>query len=42
MAIYYQAPLLSILMFGEGTLSDVFEFEKGQEIKIWATEGGEE
>ncbi|NIO28644.1 MAG: hypothetical protein GTO29_08835 [Candidatus Latescibacteria bacterium] len=40
MAIYYQTPLLSILMFGEGALSDVFEFEKGQEIKIWATEGG--
>jgi len=39
MAIYYQAPLLSILMFGEGALSDVFEFEKGQAIRIWATEG---
>jgi hypothetical protein len=37
MAIYYQAPLLSILMFGEGSLSDVFEFEKGQAIRIWAT-----
>jgi hypothetical protein len=37
MAIYYQAPLLSILMFGEGSLSDVFEFEKGQTIRIWAT-----
>jgi len=42
MAIYYQTPLLSILMFGEGALSDVFEFEKGQEIKIWATERGNE
>lgn len=38
MAIYYQAPLLSILMFGEGSLSDVFEFEKGRAIRIWATE----
>jgi S-adenosylmethionine hydrolase len=38
MAIYYQAPLLSILMFGEGSLSDVFEFKKGQTIRIWATE----
>ncbi len=38
MAIYYQAPLLSILLFGEGALSDVFEFEKGQAIRIWATE----
>jgi S-adenosylmethionine hydrolase len=42
MAIYYQTPLLSILMFGEGVLSDVFEFEKGQAIKIWATEGSKE
>ena len=42
MAIYYQAPLLSILMFGEGALSDVFEFEKGQKIKIWATDGENE
>ncbi len=42
MAIYYQTPLLSILMFGEGVLSDVFEFEKGQTIKIWATEGSKE
>jgi hypothetical protein len=37
-AIYYQTPLLAILMFGEGQLSDVFAFEKGQEIRIWPTE----
>jgi hypothetical protein len=37
MAIYYQAPLLSLLLFGEGSLSDVFEFEKGQSIRVWAT-----
>lgn len=37
-AIYYQTPLLAILMFGEGQLSDVFPFEKGQEIRIWPTE----
>jgi hypothetical protein len=36
MAIYYQTPLLSILLFGEGSLSDIFEFKKGQTIKIWA------
>ena len=41
-AIYYQTPLLAILMFGEGALSDVFEYEKGQEIKIWITEEGEQ
>lgn len=40
-AIYYGTPLLTILMFGEGTLSDVFEFEKDQKIKIWITEEGE-
>ena len=37
MAIYYQTPLLSFLLFGEGSLSDVFEFEKGQKIRVWAT-----
>jgi hypothetical protein len=37
MAIYYQTPLLSFLLFGEGSLSDVFEFEKGQTIRVWAT-----
>jgi len=37
MAIYYQTPLLSLLLFGDGSLSDVFEFEKGQTIKVWAT-----
>lgn len=37
MAIYYQTPLLSFLLFGEGSLSDVFEFKKGQEIRVWAT-----
>jgi hypothetical protein len=37
MAIYYQTPLLAILLFGEGSLSDTFPFEKGQTIKIWAT-----
>jgi hypothetical protein len=37
MAIYYQTPLLSILLFGEGSLADAFEFEKGQAIKIWGT-----
>ena len=37
MAIYYQAPLLSLLLFGDGSLSDVFKFEKGQTIKVWAT-----
>jgi hypothetical protein len=42
MAIYYQAPLLAILMFGEGTLSQVFEFKKGQTIQVWATSGGAE
>jgi hypothetical protein len=36
-AIYYQTPLLAILMFGEGALGDVFQYEKGQEIKIWPT-----
>jgi len=36
MAIYYQTPLLSILLFGEGSLADTFAFEKGQTIKIWA------
>jgi hypothetical protein len=38
MAIYYQTPLLSFLLFGEGSLSDVFPFEKGQKIRVWATE----
>lgn len=42
MAIYYQTPLLSILLFGEGDLSDAFEFEKGQTIRIWATRPEEE
>ncbi len=37
MAIYYQTPLLSLLLFGDGSLSDVFQFEKGQTIKVWAT-----
>jgi hypothetical protein len=37
MAIYYQTPLLSILLFGEGALADTLAFEKGQKIKIWAT-----
>jgi hypothetical protein len=37
MAIYYQTPLLSILLFGEGALADTLAFEKGQEIRIWAT-----
>jgi len=37
MAIYYQTPLLSLLLFGDGSLSDVFKFEKGQTIKVWAT-----
>lgn len=37
MAIYYQTPLLSFLLFGEGSLSDVFEFKKGQSIRVWAT-----
>jgi hypothetical protein len=37
MAIYYQTPLLSFLLFGEGSLSDVFEFKKGQAIRVWAT-----
>jgi hypothetical protein len=41
-AIYYQTPLLAILMFGEGALSDVFEYEKEQEIRIWITEEAEE
>lgn len=36
-AIYYQTPLLAIIMFGEGELRDVFEYEKGQRIKIWPT-----
>jgi hypothetical protein len=35
MAIYYQTPLLSFLLFGEGSLSDVFAFEKGQTIRVW-------
>lgn len=39
-AIYYGTPLLAILMFGEGQLSDVFPFEKGQRIEIWPTSGG--
>jgi hypothetical protein len=38
MAIYYQTPLLSFLLFGEGSLSDVFEFKKGQTMRVWATE----
>ncbi len=42
MAIYYQTPLLAILMFGEGSLSQVFEFTKGQKIRVWATAGGAE
>ena len=33
-AIYYQTPLLAILMFGEGELGDVFKYEKGQQIRI--------
>lgn len=37
MAIYYQTPLLSFLLFGEGSLSDVFAFEKGQTIRVWPT-----
>jgi len=37
MAIYYQTPLLSFLLFGEGSLSSVFEFKKGQTIRVWAT-----
>jgi len=37
MAIYYQTPLLAILLFGEGSLSSVFEFKKGQTIRVWAT-----
>jgi hypothetical protein len=41
-AIYYQAPLLTIIMFGEGALSDVFHYEKGQEIKVWITKGSEQ
>jgi hypothetical protein len=39
-AIYYGTPFLAILMFGEGQLSDVFPFEKGQRIEIWPTKGG--
>jgi hypothetical protein len=39
-AIYYGTPFLAILMFGEGQLSDVFPFEKGQRIEIWPTRGG--
>lgn len=41
-AIYYQTPLLAILMFGEGDLRDVYQYEKGQEIRIWPTEKGEQ
>ena len=37
MAIFYQTPLLSFLLFGEGSLSDVFAFKKGQTIRVWAT-----
>jgi S-adenosylmethionine hydrolase len=37
MAIYYQAPMLSLLLFGEGSLSDVLEFKKGQTVRVWAT-----
>jgi hypothetical protein len=37
MAIYYQTPLLAFLLFGEGSLSDTFTFEKGQPIRVWAT-----
>ena len=40
-AIYYQTPLLAILLFGEGDLRDVFQYEKGQEIKIWPTKESE-
>jgi hypothetical protein len=40
-AIYYQTPLLAILLFGEGDLRDVFNYEKGQEIRIWPTEKAE-
>jgi hypothetical protein len=39
-AIYYQTPLLAILMFGEGSLADVFQYEKGQKIRIWPTGEG--
>ncbi len=37
MAIFYQTPLLSFLLFGEGSLSSAFEFKKGQTIRVWAT-----
>ena len=37
MAIYYQTPFLSFLLFGEGSLSDVFTFKKGQTIRVWET-----
>ena len=39
-AIYYGTPLLAILMFGEGQLSDAFEFEKGQRIEIRPAKAG--
>jgi hypothetical protein len=38
MAIYYQTPLLSFLLFGGGSLSDAFAFEKGQTVRVRATE----
>jgi hypothetical protein len=37
MAIYYQTPFLSIMVFGEGSLSDVFAFKKGQTVRVRAT-----